>query len=103
MLEEHSILSKFRTDVNEHIEIIEGEIKKGNLEEAALWINELFAMRRVWQEEFDKPGMSITPHPWVNPKTLNTNSTKRLAKERIQILDEAIYYVQNIMQSRKAA
>ena len=86
LLEEHSILSKFRTDVNEHIEIIEGEIKKGNLEEAALWINELFAMRRVWQEEFDRLGMSITPHPWVNPIALNTNSTKQLANIRILFL-----------------
>ena len=76
LLEKSTILSKFRKDVKEHIKIIEDEIKKENLEEATLWINELFAMRRVWQEEFDRLGMSITPHPWVNPKTLNTNSTK---------------------------
>ena len=100
MLEEHAVISKFRKDVNEHVDIIEGEIKKGRESDALLWLNELFTMKKAWENEFTKPGLAIIAHPWVNPSTLNTNSTKHLAKIRIEILEEAIERVKEMFEAQ---
>ncbi|MBI1936465.1 hypothetical protein HYS31_08615 [Candidatus Woesearchaeota archaeon] len=100
MFEEHGIISKFKKDVAEHIDIIEDEINKGNREEVVLWLNELLSMRNAWQREFDKPGFNIKLYPWTTPNILNTNSTKRLARERIDILDEAIARIKQMFQAK---
>lgn len=41
LLEEHAVISKFRREVNEHVDIIEGEVKKDKRNDASLWLNEL--------------------------------------------------------------
>ena len=63
-----------------------------------LWLNELFAMKTAWEKEFSSPGFAITPHLWVNPNILNTNSTKHLAKVRIEILENAIKKVEDMFE-----
>ena len=100
MLEEHTIISKFRKDVNEHVDIIEDEIRRGRRNDASLWLNELFTMKMAWEREFNRPGLAITAHPWVNPKTLDTSSTKHLAKIRIEILQDAIKKVEDMFEAQ---
>lgn len=100
MFEEHTIIKRFKEDVRQHVEVIDDEINKGRKGEAVLWLNEIMVMRQTWINALNAPDFAITSHPWVSPTTLNTGSTKHLAKERIEILDEAITLVQKKFQEK---
>ncbi|MBS3095857.1 hypothetical protein J4480_00285 [Candidatus Woesearchaeota archaeon] len=101
MFEEHRVIKKFKNDVNEHIGIIEDEVAKDNIEEAKLWLNELLVMKDAWQKEFRSPGRLIIQDQWTNPKiAIDTNSTKHLAKLRLNILEEAIARVNDLLSSK---
>jgi len=102
MFEEHKVLRYFRKEVQDHVDIIDGEVKKGNQEEASMWLNELLVMRGAWKMQYSRPGTALTQSDIVRGKKvlINTSSTKHLAKARLDILDKAIAKVRKMFQQK---
>jgi hypothetical protein len=97
--DEARVIGLFTKEVQEHVEIIEDEIKKGNKDEALLWTNELLAMRDTWAEIAAKrPVIHITD--WTGRSaTIDTSEAQRLAKLRVNITSAALARLQKKFQS----
>jgi hypothetical protein len=97
--DESRVIGAFVKDVQEHVEVIQGEIKKGNKDEALLWTNELVAIRDTWAEiTARKPAIHITDWAGGNV-TIDNAEAQRLAKLRLNIVSAALAQLEKKFQS----
>src|SRR3989338_3093069 len=93
MSEEKAVLKKFELEIRQLLDEIDAEMKMNNEGNALVRLNELLVMKRMWQEEYKKPGHVLVANPWTGPNAIYTGSTKNLAYHRITYLDAALNWV----------
>jgi hypothetical protein len=97
--DEARVIGAFATEVAQHVEVIESEIKKGDKNEALLWVDELLTIRDVWADRAArKPVIHITSWAHGDVK-IDPEDVQRLAKLRLKIVSAALAQLQKKLQS----
>lgn len=97
MSREGEVIARFRADVDQHLGVIEDEVRKGNREEAKQWLGELLRMRETWLNALNKPSYVFTAGTWATGyRVTDTGSTKQLARIRFDYADNAVKKVERM-------
>jgi|TARA_Y100000310_G_C20591970_1_gene768545 hypothetical protein len=105
MFEEHRVITKFKQDVDEHVDIIKTEIKKENRKEVILWLSELLRMAGTWSDVLKNPKRVPTSgsfargyKPGIDPEI--TRKIQELAQSRYNYVENQIVEVRKMLQAK---
>lgn len=101
--EEARVLARFKKEVDEHLVIIENDVKKGDIQDAVLWVNELESMKEHWDI---KARQAAAYRGWLPPERAEIRmadirkEAARIAASRVAILDKAIRKGRALIESK---
>lgn len=101
--EEKRVLRVFQHDVDEHLNIINDEVKKGNIDETLLWLKELINMRDFWLDIFNKPAVVYRSGSFARGFKLSTakdEEAHQMAEARVKIAKRGIKIAEGMLQSK---
>ena len=106
MFEEHAVLNKFRKEVDEIVEIIEGMIDydktEVNKEEILGWFLELHLIRDQWKKVLDTKGIEIISGNFARgyKVQINTNEHKQLAQKRFDYVNDVVITIESALRNK---
>jgi len=91
MSKQKKAIVRFKEDIEQHIEVIDGLLDEGNVQEAMSWISELVLMRKGFQVEARKPAGSITLTNMADGKVVEHS----MHKDDIRRATECARHIEN--------